>query len=197
MPALKVHNPSEQDQQVVIQVLVPRLSTNWNSWMHYCGTLENSVPPSKESNAYSWGGSSSCMLIPIPRFFCTSMIHYIPFSGKYWNIHHTESPDLSPWDTLWVWPLEGSTRGLEIQVRQWCQGPGGTVVQQEPRDFFTEAIHSLVCQRDACLKVHGAIFNNLYSFTRWGSSVGIVSGYRQDDQVIDVRSLAEAKRFFL
>jgi hypothetical protein len=47
-----------------------------------------------------------------------------------------------------------------------------------------------------CLS-HGAIFNNLYSFTRWGSLVSIVSGYGQDDQAIDVRSLAEAKRFFL
>jgi hypothetical protein len=35
------------------------------------------------------------------------------------------------------------------------------------------------------------------SLMSWGSSVSMVSGYRLDDREIEVRSLAETKRFSL
>jgi hypothetical protein len=44
----------------------------------------------------------------------------------------------------------------------------------------------------------GRVFSTLlFSLIEPGSSVNIVSGYGLDDQAIEVRSLAEAKGFFL
>jgi hypothetical protein len=52
--------------------------------------------------------------------------------------------------------------------------------------------------RNLCINVLGFPFSNSrHVYESWGSSVIIVSGYGLDDRVIEVRSLAEAKGFFL
>jgi hypothetical protein len=58
----------------------------------------------------------------------------------------------------------GSDKDVMTVILEWFQ--------QQPREFFTEGIHQLVCQWDAWLM--GTIFNGLYYFAQNNSQMGFI-----------------------